>query len=367
VGLLTSQQRVLAEIGIDPSDGEKIAQPNQSAVVPTADCETKPHSPDSKLLDTSILQGLQCESDGRILDVKGIAIGQLVEGDAELIASQAFLCNADGIFTNDEFKVVGRAEVIQLAKSELEEYSAFKKVEDCEKPDKSSHAVTISSVEAAEETLPSAMEKEGTLEGTVHGTEPEVEIGQEAPAQRNNLLPSVGQDVAKDHMGADDFPPGNEGKHQATTALPLSGTNTFSTSSTATMGQGSLQTKPSSLLDACRKFLSRFQTSSPTSNTTSTATSTSGKSTTSIDYFVFLTAGVGDEFALSQIEVTDLQDDKFYAQLAQEYRRLKGAFRRYLSIWKYSHCEFARVGLLSCCQNYYWHLLSVALRSLKRS
>jgi hypothetical protein len=80
--------------------------------------ETKPEDP--ILLDISILDGLTLESDGTILDLDGKAIGELIEGDAEVIVRRKYMCNTRGEFRDRKWKVVGQARVFPVAKEELE-------------------------------------------------------------------------------------------------------------------------------------------------------------------------------------------------------------------------------------------------------
>jgi hypothetical protein len=84
------------------------------SAAPEAEDEPEP-------VDISILEGLAVESDGQILDIAGIPVGKLVEGDAKIISKRMYLCNAEGIFRDKKLKQVGRAEVIQPEKPAAKE------------------------------------------------------------------------------------------------------------------------------------------------------------------------------------------------------------------------------------------------------
>jgi hypothetical protein len=92
---------------------------------------------------------------------------------------------------------------------------------------------------------------------------------------------------------------------------------------------------------------------SPSQPTSLLATELPGTVTaTTSDKFFFITARVGDSYHISQIEAKNLQDDTFFVVLAQEYRKLKGILRQSFSAWKYSHCEFTKVGRLALPPKY---------------
>lgn len=62
-----------------------------------------------------------------------------------------------------------------------------------------------------------------------------------------------------------------------------------------------------------------------------------------IPRFVFLAVESGSEHRLAQLDVYGLDDDCFFRLLREDYLALRGYLRRWLSIWKYSHCNFVTV------------------------
>jgi hypothetical protein len=58
---------------------------------------------------------------------------------------------------------------------------------------------------------------------------------------------------------------------------------------------------------------------------------------------VFLLVSAGSGFRLAQIRVERLTTYEFFRELRQRYNGLRRFFRRWLSIWVYSHCDFYRV------------------------
>lgn len=54
----------------------------------------------------------------------------------------------------------------------------------------------------------------------------------------------------------------------------------------------------------------------------------------------------GTDYKLAQICVKGLHCREFFMQLRQEYFHLRGFFRGWLSVWRYSHCDFYRVSSL---------------------
>jgi hypothetical protein len=59
--------------------------------------------------------------------------------------------------------------------------------------------------------------------------------------------------------------------------------------------------------------------------------------------YVFLAVSRGGRYEISQIQATNLQDSDLFSKLGEEYRRWKGGFRKMMSVWNYSHCEFTTV------------------------
>jgi len=72
-----------------------------------------------------------------------------------------------------------------------------------------------------------------------------------------------------------------------------------------------------------------------------TNTSTASSPLTSQRVFFLVAAGSG--FRLAQIRVEKLTTYEFFRELRQQYNDLRRFFRRWLSIWVYSHCDFYRV------------------------
>jgi len=58
---------------------------------------------------------------------------------------------------------------------------------------------------------------------------------------------------------------------------------------------------------------------------------------------VFLLVAAGNGFRLAQIRVERLTTYEFFRELRQRYNDIRRFFRRWLSIWVYSHCDFYRV------------------------
>lgn len=75
---------------------------------PPAEPETTFETP-----DISILQGLSCEKDGKIMSLEGVVVGELIDGDAKTIAKKLTLCDAQGQFKNGK-KILGKARVIPI-------------------------------------------------------------------------------------------------------------------------------------------------------------------------------------------------------------------------------------------------------------
>ena len=65
--------------------------------------------------------------------------------------------------------------------------------------------------------------------------------------------------------------------------------------------------------------------------------------------YVLLGVKAGKEIYLAQLEVQFHQDIQFFKELRREYAKLRGAFRRWFSIWGYSHCDFVKVLHATLC------------------
>lgn len=61
---------------------------------------------------------------------------------------------------------------------------------------------------------------------------------------------------------------------------------------------------------------------------------------------VLFLAKQGGEYRLSQISVGDMSCNSFVSALKKEYFRLRGHLRGWLSIWRYSHCDFYKVSAI---------------------
>lgn len=59
--------------------------------------------------------------------------------------------------------------------------------------------------------------------------------------------------------------------------------------------------------------------------------------------YVFIGVRCGDEHKVAEINVSGFGDDQFFDELRAEYYKLKGHVRRYLSIWRFKHCDFVKV------------------------
>jgi hypothetical protein len=58
---------------------------------------------------------------------------------------------------------------------------------------------------------------------------------------------------------------------------------------------------------------------------------------------VFLGVGNGGDCSLAQISVSTMDDDAFFEALRENYNKLRGFMRRYLSYEVYHHCDFVQV------------------------
>jgi hypothetical protein len=74
--------------------------------------DSKPAIEEVKEEDLSVLKGLTCSKDGKILDNSGTQIGELYEGDATIIARRLYLCSEKGEFKDKKFKVIGKARLL---------------------------------------------------------------------------------------------------------------------------------------------------------------------------------------------------------------------------------------------------------------
>jgi hypothetical protein len=90
---------------------------------PEAEAKAEDTAPEPEVepVDISVLEGLPVEKDGQILDIAGVPIGKLVDGDAKVISKRMYLCSAEGIIFDKKLKQVGRAEVIQPEKPAAKE------------------------------------------------------------------------------------------------------------------------------------------------------------------------------------------------------------------------------------------------------
>lgn len=73
-------------------------------------------------------------------------------------------------------------------------------------------------------------------------------------------------------------------------------------------------------------------------NTSPTTTS----STNSLQH-IFLLVAAGSDFRLAQIRVESLTTYAFFCALREQYNNLRPFFRKWLSAWTYSHCDFYQV------------------------
>lgn len=58
---------------------------------------------------------------------------------------------------------------------------------------------------------------------------------------------------------------------------------------------------------------------------------------------VFLGVKNGDEYAVAEIYVSNMDDDAFFEALREKYNHLRGVFRQYLSYEIYEYCDFVQV------------------------
>lgn len=89
-------------------------EPTIEEVIPE---ETK----EPELPDISTLAGFKLESDGKVLNGDGVAIGELIEGDAALIVRRKYTCTAEGTFLDKKLKVVGRCQTLPVSMPDLPE------------------------------------------------------------------------------------------------------------------------------------------------------------------------------------------------------------------------------------------------------
>ena len=78
---------------------------------------------------------------------------------------------------------------------------------------------------------------------------------------------------------------------------------------------------------------------------------------TTVLYVLFGVAR-GDDLEISQIKIQNHDDQQFFKQLKEKYCELRGFWRRWFGIWRYSHCEFRKVGLISLISHGYNHLMT---------
>lgn len=79
----------------------------------------------------------------------------------------------------------------------------------------------------------------------------------------------------------------------------------------------------------------------------STAPSSTGPTTVTLDFdrqtFVHLLIRKGHRYVVSPMKATDADARGFFQDLIVRYRQQRGTFRRFLSIFVYSHCDFVKV------------------------
>lgn len=51
----------------------------------------------------------------------------------------------------------------------------------------------------------------------------------------------------------------------------------------------------------------------------------------------------GLDYRLAQLEVTGHTCHTFFSSMKNEYFNLRGTLRKWLSVWRYSHCDFYKV------------------------
>ena len=68
----------------------------------------------------SILEGLKCNKQGKIVTADGKPVGELIEGDAKKLAKSGTECDAEGQFWDGKGKVIGRAKTIPQEDDEEE-------------------------------------------------------------------------------------------------------------------------------------------------------------------------------------------------------------------------------------------------------
>jgi hypothetical protein len=87
----------------------------------TAD-ESAPEKSAEKTPDLSILEGLVVDrEDHKLYDLDGFAVGELADGDGEVIARRKYKCTAEGTFLDRKLVVVGRAKLLESAEPEAED------------------------------------------------------------------------------------------------------------------------------------------------------------------------------------------------------------------------------------------------------
>lgn len=107
--------------------------------------------------------------------------------------------------------------------------------------------------------------------------------------------------------------------------------------------RGSLSPSPSSTFNKDR--LSHTRTLSSQGSTTLAGSIASQQDIDDfMQRFVFLSIKKGQNLCLAQISVWNVGDQGFFAALRREYRKHKGWFRKWFSVWKFAHCDFTMVG-----------------------
>jgi hypothetical protein len=62
------------------------------------------------------------------------------------------------------------------------------------------------------------------------------------------------------------------------------------------------------------------------------------------DLFVLFGVTTGEDLQIAQIKVQSDDDLEFFKELKKRYYELRGFWRNWFGIWRYSHCDFTKVG-----------------------
>jgi hypothetical protein len=79
---------------------------------------------------------------------------------------------------------------------------------------------------------------------------------------------------------------------------------------------------------------------------------------------VLLIVKRGSQYKLSQIETIRHSNFTFFSSLKADYFLLRGFFRRWFSVWRYSHCDFYRVRYACLHDLHYSCLLTISVRAV---